>query len=57
MPNCAVIDIATNEQVNWIVAEPTDVAPKGCRLVEVPDGYFWDGAAVSPIPVEVSNGN
>ena len=57
MPNCAVIDIATNEQVNWIVAEPTDVAPNGCRLVEIPDGYFWDGKAVSPIPVEVSNGN
>ena len=57
MPNCAVIDIATNEQVNWIVAEPTDVAPDGCRLVEIPDGYFWDGKAVSPIPVEVSNGN
>jgi hypothetical protein len=56
MPNCAVIDIATNEQINWIVAEPTDLAPDGCRLVEIPDGYFWDGQSVSPIPVEVING-
>jgi hypothetical protein len=56
MPNCAVIDNATNEQVNWIVAEPTDLAPDGCRLVEIPDGYFWDGQSVSPIPGEVVNG-
>ena len=53
MPNCAVIDNQTNEQINFIVAQATDPAPDGCRLVEIPDGYYWDGSNV----VEMTNGN
>ena len=53
MANFAVIDNQTNEQVNFIVAEATDLAPDGCRLVEIPDGFYWNGSAV----VEVPSGN
>lgn len=55
MTTCAVIDIETNQQVNIIIAEPTDLAPFGCRLVEIPEGYYWDGQQVSLIqpPSEV----
>jgi hypothetical protein len=56
MAVCAVIDLATNQQVNIIVAEPTIEPPIGCKLVEIPAGYYWDGAQVSPVP-EVSNGD
>jgi len=55
MTICAVID-SNNQLVNTIVAEPTDLAPDGCTLVEIPDGYYWDGAQVSPIPMVVDNG-
>lgn len=40
--NCAVIDLQTNKQLNFIVAEETDIAPDGCKLVELPDGYYWN---------------
>lgn len=56
---CAVIDNATGEQVNTIVADPSDLPPDGCRLVEIPEGFYWDGSAVVPVPpppVEVSDG-
>ena len=53
MPNCAVIDNATNEQVNWVVADVTDPPPDGCHLVEIPEGFYWDGAAVMPIEVGI----
>jgi len=55
MTICAVID-SNNQLVNTIVAEPTDLAPDGCTLVEIPDGYYWDGVKVSLIPVVVNNG-
>ena len=45
MSNCAVID-SNNTVINIIVAEPTDVPPEGCTLVEIPFcdiGYTWDG--------------
>jgi hypothetical protein len=42
MASCAVIDLQTNKQLNYIVAEKTDVAPNGCKLVEIPNGYYWD---------------
>ena len=42
MPICAVVDIQTNELVNRIIAEETDLAPEGCKLVEIPEGYYWD---------------
>jgi hypothetical protein len=46
MTICAVID-ADNNLVNTIVAEPTDLAPDGCILVEIPEGYYWDGKQVT----------
>jgi len=54
MTICAVID-TNNNLVNTIVAEPTDLATEGCTLVEIPNGYYWDGKQVSLI--EVNNGN
>jgi len=39
---CAVVDLETNTQVNFIVAEETDIAPDGCKLVEIPDGHYWN---------------
>ena len=51
---CAVID-GNNQLVNTIVADSTDPAPDGCILVEIPDGFYWDGSQVKPI--EVTDGN
>ena len=51
---CAVID-SNNQLVNTIVADSTDLAPDGCTLIEIPDGFYWDGLQVSPI--EVTNDN
>jgi hypothetical protein len=42
MANCAVIDLQTNKQINFIIAEETDIAPNGCKLVEIPNGYYWN---------------
>lgn len=56
MTICAVIDLTTNQQINMIVAEATDPPYDNTKLVEIPDGYYWDGSQVSPIPV-VTNGN
>jgi len=44
MARCAVIDIETNTQVNFIIAEVTDIPPIGCKLVEIPDEFNWDEA-------------
>ena len=57
---CAVIDRATGAQINTIVADSSDPPPDGCRLVEIPDGYYWDGTAVAPMPpppIDVSDGD
>lgn len=51
---CAVIDNVTNEQINTIVADLSDLPPDGCRLVEIPDGSYWNGSGV--VPVEVTDG-
>jgi hypothetical protein len=53
MTICAVID-SNNQLVNTIVAEPTDPAPNGCTLVEIPEGYYWDGTQITLID---NNGN
>lgn len=56
---CAVIDCATGEKVNLIVADISDPPPDGCRLVEIPEGYYWDGSAVVPMlppPVNTTDG-
>ena len=42
MVRCAVIDLETNTQVNFIIAEVTDTPPIGCKLVEIPDGDYWN---------------
>ncbi len=66
---CAVIDNVTGVQVNTIIANTGEPAPDGCRLVELPDGYVWNGTEMVPMPapveetqveenpVEVSSGN
>lgn len=46
MTVCAVINNETGQLVNTVVAEPTDVVPDGFSLVEIPEGYFWNGSAV-----------
>lgn len=55
MPNYVVIDNQTNQQVNFVVADSPNVAPDGCHMIEIPDGYYWNGSAV--VLVEVSNGD
>lgn len=50
MAICAVIDLTTNQQLNTIVAEVTDLAPENCKLVEIPEGMLWDSATGSLIP-------
>jgi hypothetical protein len=57
MARIAVIDSQTNAVLNYIVAEPTDSAYEGTKLIEIPEGYYWDGQQVSLIPAEVINGN
>lgn len=45
MANCAVVN-ADGVVINMIVAEPTDVPPEGCTLIEIPFcdiGYVWNG--------------
>lgn len=54
MATCAVID-SNNIVVNIIVAEPTDIPPAGCTLVEIPVcgiGYVWDGKRFNPPETE-----
>jgi len=56
MAVCLVIDEVTKTVVNRIVAEPTDMAPIGCYLVEQVDmsvdiGWVLDGNNfISPNP-------
>jgi hypothetical protein len=52
MARCAVIDLQTNALINYIIAEPTDLPYEGTKLLEIPDGYYWDGQQVSLIPAE-----
>lgn len=46
---CAVIDSATNAQINLIVADVSDLPIAGCYLVEIPENHYWDGFAVVPM--------
>lgn len=48
MAICAVIDNVTNKLVNTIVAEVTDLAPDGCRLLEVSEGFYWGNGQLLP---------
>ena len=56
MTICAVID-SNNQLVNTIVAEPTDLAPDGCTLVEISEGYYWDGKQIILIPEALDDGS
>jgi hypothetical protein len=54
MAICAVIDNVTNKLVNTIVAEVTDLPPENCRLLEIPEGMFWDESTadfIAPEPI------
>jgi hypothetical protein len=57
MVRCAVIDLETNKQVNFIIAEVTDTPPVGCKFVEIPNGHYWDGKQIIKMPIGVDNGN
>jgi hypothetical protein len=48
MAVCIVVDLTTNEVVNTILANPTDIPPVGCKLVEVPEGYYWENGQLLP---------
>lgn len=64
MAKCGVINLATNELVNYINAEVTDLPPEGHKLIEIPsDSYwntfgkqvmlktqYWDGTQILDIP-------
>jgi len=49
MKTCAVCRLDNGLVINVIHAEPTDLAPYGCQLVEVTNGticgvsWTWDG--------------
>ena len=51
MATCAVVQLVDSVVVNTIVAEPTDLAPDGCQLVEIGAdtlydiGWTWDGTS------------
>jgi hypothetical protein len=49
---CAVIDIKTNQLINIIVADVNEPMPDGQKLVEIPEGYYWDNGQVLPIKTE-----
>ena len=63
MTTCAVVQLSDSVVINLIVAEPTDPAPDGCELIEVPlgtpcgIGWTWDGTQFVPFAAEVINGN
>lgn len=54
MANCAVVRELDGRVLNTIVAEPTDLAPNGCVLIEMtPDnygapGWTWNGVQFVP---------
>lgn len=53
MATCVVLD-SQNQVVNYIIADPSIEPPEGCTLVEIPDGFYWDGSAVVEV---INNGN
>jgi hypothetical protein len=56
MADCAVID-ANNNMINFIVADPSDLPPDGCKLVEIPVGYYWDATTASVLAEVISSDN
>ena len=55
MASCAVIDINTNEQVNFIVAEVTDPAPNGYKYVEIPNEHYWSQELGQVLPQAIQD--
>lgn len=59
MTTCAVVQISDSTVINIVIAEVTDLPPKGCQLFEIlPEisceiGTTWDGT-ITTLPV-VSN--
>ena len=60
MTTCAVCQLSDGLVINIIVAEPTDLPPADCELVETPTesgsyariGFNWNGTEfVDPNPV------
>ncbi len=57
MTTCAVVD-SNNLVVNLVLAEPTDVAPENCQLIDLSNlliqpniGWSWDGTVfINPDP-------
>ena len=42
MAKCGVINLNTNELVNYINAEATDLPPEGHKLIEIPINSYWN---------------
>ena len=57
MARCAVIDLETNIQVNFVIAEVTDIPPLGCKLIEIPDNFNWNEATWKIITEVDDSGN
>lgn len=62
MTICAVCRLDNGLVINMIVAEPTDIAPYGCQLIEVTEetpcgaAWTWDGTKfIDPNPQPESN--
>jgi len=62
MTTCAVVQLTDTIIINIIVAEPSDIPPEGCELIETPDtfgnyaqiGGTWNGEMFVP-PESLAN--
>lgn len=51
---CAVVQLSDGLVVNIIIAEPTDLPPADCELIEIPAdqfcdlGWYWTGTEFIP---------
>jgi hypothetical protein len=54
MATCIVRKLDTDEVVNFIIAEPTDIPQDGCYLTAIPDGYYWDNDTQSILEKPIS---
>lgn len=59
MARCAVCQLTDGLVVNVVMADPTDLAPDACQLVEILDGvmcdigWTYDGVTfIAPTPPE-----
>ena len=54
MATCIVKKIDTNEIINFIIAEPTDIPQDGCYLTVIPDGYYWDDTTQNIVEIKTT---